>query len=160
MAAELLKRRAQRDVAKVELDIAERELGWCDVKAPIDGVVLKLLAAPGDTVGPSGKEIVALYEPQRLQARIDVPLASIAGVRRGQQVEVRSEVAPRSVTRGVVLRVQRESDLLKNTTQVKVRLIDPDPLLVPETLCRARFLAPKPEDPGAPQASPLFLVPS
>ncbi|MHC4952803.1 MAG: HlyD family efflux transporter periplasmic adaptor subunit [Planctomycetota bacterium] len=159
MAAELKKKMAQHDAAQVEFDIAARELGWCEVKAPIDGVVMKLHAAPGDTVGPSGKEIVALYVPSKLQARIDVPLASIGGVRRGQQVEVRSEVAPRSVTRGVVLRIQRESDLLKNTTQVKVRLIDPDPLLIPETLCRARFLAPKAEEGGAPETVPLFLVP-
>jgi hypothetical protein len=51
-----------------------------------------------------------------------------------------SEVTGSRVTEGRVLRVQRESDLLKNTLQVKVGLIDPDPSLRPETLCRARFI--------------------
>jgi len=134
-------KRAQVAAAEVELKIAQRELDWCEVKAPIDGVVLKLHAAPGDTVGPNGMEIVGLFQPKKLQARIDVPLSSIGSIGVGQAVEIRSEAAPGASTKGVVLRVQRESDLLKNTTQVKVRLIDPDPLLVPETLCRARFLA-------------------
>ena len=77
MAAELLKTKAQRDAAQTELDIAERELAWCEVKSPIDGVVMKLKVAPGETVGPMSGEIVDLYQPEKLQARIDVPLASV-----------------------------------------------------------------------------------
>ncbi len=149
--------RANIASAKTDLDIAERELAWLTVKAPVDGVVLKLLAAPGQPVGPEEEALVSIYDPKKLQARVDVPLASMAGVRVGQEVEIRSEVVGGQVTKGVVLRLQRESDLLKNTLQVKVKLVDPDPLLRPETLCRARFLA-GPGEPaaGAPQ---IFLVP-
>jgi multidrug efflux pump subunit AcrA (membrane-fusion protein) len=157
--------------ARTDLAIAERELGWTVVKAPADGIVMKLLAAPGQPVGPEGGTLpepgqpfateggalVALYDPARLQARIDVPLASMEGLRAGQEVEVTSELLGRRVTKGVVLRVQRESDLLKNTLQVKVKLIDPDPLLRPETLCRARFLTPPGE--AATAAPQLFRVP-
>jgi len=157
--AEAGKARAERDAAKAELAIAERELAWAEVRAPADGVVMKLLAAPGAVVGPGEAEgIVALYDPRRLQARVDVPLASVGGVEVGQEVELRSEVLPGKATKGVVIRVQRESDLLKNTLQVKVRLVDPDPLLRPETLCRARFLAP-PSSAGATRAPALFKVP-
>ncbi len=155
--AAAVKARAEREVAAVELLIAERELGWATLKAPIDGVVMKLHAAPGAEVGPRGEGIVALYDPKRLQARIDVPLASVGGVRVGQDVEVRSEVLGSKSVRGRVLRVQRESDLLKNTLQVKVRLIDPDPLLRPETLCRARFLTPAGEE--GTTGPTLFRVP-
>jgi RND family efflux transporter MFP subunit len=143
--------------ARTDLEIAERELAWATVKAPVDGVVMKLLAAPGQPVGPEGEGLVSIYDPRNLQARVDVPLASMEGVRAGQEVEIRSEVVGSRVTKGVVLRVQRESDLLKNTLQVKVKLIDPDPLLRPETLCRARFLAAKGEQ-GA-SGPQLFLVP-
>jgi len=144
---------AERDAAAVELSIAERELAWAVVRAPIDGVVLRLLSAPGAIVGPEGEGIVSFYDPSRLQARVDVPLGLVGGVRAGQEVEVSSEVLGSRRTKGVVLRVQRESDLLKNTLQVKVRLIDPDPLLRPETLCRARFLAP-PREGGHGGAAP------
>jgi len=132
---------AVRDVAKTELDIARRELDWATIKSPVNGIVLKLLAAPGARIGPAGDGVVALYDPKRLQARIDVPLAAVAGVRVGQEVEIRSEVLGRTSARGTVSRVQRESDMLKNTLEVKVRLTDPDPILRPETLVRARFLA-------------------
>ncbi|MEM8886204.1 MAG: efflux RND transporter periplasmic adaptor subunit [Planctomycetota bacterium] len=142
--------------ARTEAKIAERELAWCEIKAPMDGVVLALEAAPGEAVGPGGKSVVSLYDPKRLQARIDVPLALLGTVRVGQEVEIRSEAAPGHVTRGTVLRMQRESDLLKNTTQVKVRLQEPSPLLVPETLCRARFLGGTRKEETGPT---LFRVP-
>ena len=154
--ANVAHRRAMRNAARVELEIAERELTWATLKAPADGVVLKLLAAPGDVVGPDAKALVSTYDPARLQARIDVSLDSIEGVHVGQEVEISSEVLGSKKTRGVVLRIQRESDLLKNTLQVKVRIDDPDPLLRPETLCRARFQA---SGKTAARGPALFRVP-
>ncbi|MBK8098818.1 MAG: efflux RND transporter periplasmic adaptor subunit [Planctomycetes bacterium] len=139
-AAATARARAARDAAATERQITERELGQCDVKAPIDGVVLRLLAQPGTTVGPDGDGIMTLYRPDRLRARIDVPLGSIGGIHQGQAVELRSEVLGNTIVRGIVQRLQHESDLLKNTLQVKVGITDPPPLLRPETLCRARFL--------------------
>ena len=127
--------------AETEAMIAARELGWATVVAPIDGVVLRLEAEPGDMVGHGQDGVVALYDPTRLRARIDVPLDSIDGVREGQRVEITSEAIGDTVVAGVVQRLQHETDLLKNTLQVKIGLIEPPPLLRPETLCRARFLA-------------------
>lgn len=137
-------------LARTELTIAERELGWAErVLAPVDGIVLRLIAAPGHTTGPGGEGIVALYDAARLQARIDVPLDSVAGVHVGQTVELSSEITGTATVRGEVLRIQHETDLLKNTLQVKVRLIDPPELWRPETLCRARFLGrPRPAGSG------------
>jgi HlyD family secretion protein len=126
--------------ATAELTIAERELGWTTVLAPADGIVLRLFATVGHHVGPTGEPLLWLYDPQHLRARIDVPLALIAGIHDGQAVELRSEVLGNTVLKGRVQRIQRESDLLKNTLQVKVEVLDPPPLLRPETLCRARFL--------------------
>lgn len=127
--------------ARVEQQIAERELGWATVRSPVDGVVLRLEAEPGDMVGHGTKGIVAIYQPGELRARIDVPLDSLAGIHDGQKVEVTSEAIGDVVVHGVVQRLQHETDLLKNTLQVKIGLIDPPALLRPETLCRARFLA-------------------
>lgn len=139
---EVQRAEAMLATARTELAIAERELGWATVTSPVDGVVMKLLAMPGDTVGPGGQGIVSIYDPARLRARIDVPLDSISAVRDGQAVEITSQALGNAVVRGVVQRLQHESDLLKNTLQVKIGLIDPPALLRPETLCRARFLAP------------------
>ena len=121
---------------------------------------MRLEAQPGDLVGQGAAGVVALYDPKKLRARIDVPLDSLAGIFEGQRVEVTSEAIGDVVVAGVVQRLQHETDMLKNTLQVKIGLIDPPALLRPETLCRARFLAPAAEN-GAPAAAAVaaFRVP-
>ena len=149
---------AALDKARVDLKIANRELGWATLRPPIDGVVLRLEANPGDMVGHGQKGVVALYDPKKLRARIDVPIDSLQGVVAGQEVEITSEAIGNQVVKGVVQRLQHETDMLKNTLQVKIGLIDPPPLLRPETLCRARFLAQDDED--GPEVIAAFRVPS
>lgn len=127
--------------AQTELEIADRELGWATVRSPVSGIVMRLVAEPGDMVGPGATGIVAIYDPKQLRARIDVPLDSLTGIHEGQRVEVTSEATGDAVVHGVVQRLQHETDMLKNTLQVKIGLEDPPELLRPETLCRARFLA-------------------
>ena len=155
--AEAERARAQRDVARAELQIASREVDWLTVRSPFTGVVMKVLSQPGAAVGPEGEPILSLYDPKKLRARIDVPLASVGAIREGQRVELRSEVLGGQVVEGKVQRIQRESDLLKNTLQVKVQVIDPPALLRPETLCRARFLVEEAIEAVGAQAA--FLVP-
>jgi RND family efflux transporter MFP subunit len=155
--ADVERAKAQLAAAHAEQQIAARELDLLVVRAPASGVVMKVLAAPGATAGPEGEPILSLYDPLRLRARIDVPLGSVGAVRDGQRVELRSEVLGNVIVHGRVQRTQRESDLLKNTLQVKVQVLDPPPLLRPETLCRARFLAEPTED--AANTPSAFRVP-
>ena len=159
-AASSRKAEATLQKARTDLAIAERELGWASVRSPVSGVVMRLEAQPGDLVGQGAAGVVALYDPKKLRARIDVPLDSLAGIFEGQRVEVTSEAIGDVVVAGVVQRLQHETDMLKNTLQVKIGLIDPPALLRPETLCRARFLAPAAKD-GAPAARAVaaFRVP-
>jgi len=156
--ADAQKADALLDKARTELSIAERELGWATVRSPVDGVVLRLEAQPGDMVGHGATGVVAVYDPKKLRARIDVPIDSLAGIYEGQRVEVTSEAIGDVVVTGVVQRLQHETDMLKNTLQVKVGLEDPPALLRPETLCRARFLAPEDDREGAPAVT-AFRVP-
>ena len=172
---------AEADVAaeKTELDVAEREAGWLVVTSPVDGVVLRRNAAPGSAVGPSrmgrGGEgasgdpgegtILSLYEPGQLQARIDVPVGSVGGLGASRRVTMTAEALPGRTFHGAVTRVLSQADPLKNTLQVKVKIEDPDPLLKPEMLVRAQFLAVEapsgPNGPAGPaSASERILVPS
>lgn len=137
----LAKAKAALAAQETELAVAARELGWTRIVAPVDGVVMRLAGAPGQPAGPDGEPILAIYDPTRLRARIDVPFGSVGAIHDGQEVELRSEALGNQVVRGVVQRVQQESDLLKNTLQVKVGIVAPPALLRPETLVRARFLA-------------------
>lgn len=141
--ADVAKAEAMLEKARTENKIAERELDWAIVRSPVDGVVMRLEAEPGDMVGHGATGVVALYDPKKLRARIDVPIDSLSGIHEGQRVEVTSEAIGDVVVPGVVQRLQHETDMLKNTLQVKIGLEDPPALLRPETLCRARFLAPE-----------------
>lgn len=159
--------------AQVERTVAERDLARLIVRAPVDGVVLRRNAAPGSPVGPSrmargegGAQdagegtLLSIYDPSRIQARIDVPVGSVGGVGAGRKVELTAEALPGRVFHGVVGHVVSQADLLKNSLQVKVAITDPDPLLKPEMLVRARFLAAESAEPTAPAAGAArVLVP-
>jgi len=134
------------------------------IRAPITGLVQRRLKVPGDKImlgmdDPFSAHLLHLYDPEHLQVRVDVPLADAAGVFVGQRCEVVVDILPDVVFAGDVTRITHEADVQKNTLQVKVRVIDPDPVLKPEMLTRVRFLA----EGNAPQrdaAGPTILVPA
>lgn len=136
--AEVARRRAQRDEAQLRLDRMV-------IRAPISGFVQRRHKVPGDKVirnmdDPHSNHIVHIYDPDRIQVRVDVPLADASQVFVGQQCEVVVEVLPDRVFAGRVLRVTHQADLQKNTLQVKVTVENPDPILRPEMLTRVKFL--------------------
>ena len=136
--ANLVEREAERDEA-------ELELARMVIRAPISGFVQRRLKVPGDKViramdSPHSAHLVHLYDPSRLQVRVDVPLADASHVFVGQRCAVVVEVLPDRTFEGVVLRLTSEADLQKNTLQVKVGVLDPVAILKPEMLTRVRFL--------------------
>ncbi|MEM1329138.1 MAG: efflux RND transporter periplasmic adaptor subunit [Planctomycetota bacterium] len=136
--AEVQRAAAARDEATLELDRTT-------IRAPISGFVQRRLKVPGDKAvlmmdSPHSAHIVHLYDPERLQVRVDVPLADASHVSVGQRCEVIVEILPNRTFHGEVLRITHEADLQKNTLQVKVKVLDPDPILRPEMLTRVKFL--------------------
>ncbi|MHC4786685.1 MAG: efflux RND transporter periplasmic adaptor subunit [Planctomycetota bacterium] len=169
-AAEATAHRAQAMVAqaRVRRDEAQLRLDRMVIRAPISGFVQRRLKVPGDKImlamdDPYSAHLAHLYDPKRLQVRVDVPLADAAGIFVGQSCEVVVEILPRVTFNGEVTRITHEADLQKNTLQVKVRVIDPSPLLKPEMLTRVKFL-PRGGEPRAdadtPPAGPALLVPT
>ena len=132
------------EVAEVELAEAKLAQSRTEVRSPVDGVVLRLLATPGKRLMLNMDHIDAstaaiLYEPDKLQARVDVPLADAGKLTVGQQVRISCSLLPDKKFTGTVTRVVGEADLQRNTLQAKVRIAGPDPRLRPEMLCRAEF---------------------
>jgi RND family efflux transporter MFP subunit len=146
-AARAAVQRAEAAVAaaQVKRDEAALLLERMTIRAPISGVVQRRLKQNGDKVmrgmdSPHSAHLVHLYHPERIQVRVDVPLADAANVYLGQPCEVVVEVLPDRTFAGEVTRITHEADLQKNTLQVKVRVLDPEPLLRPEMLTRVKFL--------------------
>ncbi|UCF32961.1 MAG: efflux RND transporter periplasmic adaptor subunit, partial [Phycisphaerales bacterium] len=133
-------------VARARRDEAALRLERMHVRSPAGGVVMARLVEPGSKVmlnmdHPRSAQVVRLYDPNRLQVRVDIPLVDAAKVGVGQPAEVIVEVLPDKVFHGQVTRVVHEADVQKNTLQVKVAIEDPAPEIKPEMLGRARFLA-------------------
>ncbi len=131
---------ARRDEARLKLDRTE-------VRSPADGVVMNRFAEPGAKLVMGMDDIhsahaVRLYDPKRLQVRVDVPLADAAKVGVGQAAKVVVGVLPDKTFDGVITRVVNEADVQKNTLQVKVAITNPTGELKPEMLARVRFMAP------------------
>lgn len=147
----------QAKIKRGETEVARRRLALdrTEIRAPVDGVVMRLFAVPGRKKMVSSDDvdsstIATLFQPDRLQVRIDVPLGEATSVFPGQAVRIRSDGLPDEVTLGTVSHLTGEADLQRNTLQVKVHLKDPDPRLRPEMLCRAEFL----QSPRASEAQP------
>jgi hypothetical protein len=151
------------------------------VRAPADGVVQRLLASVGapagpdaftaremTTVGPGSTGaldtamggVALLYDPAHLQARVEVPVSDVGSIDIDTEVALEVDAVHGRSFRGQVLRLVGEANIQNNKLWVKVRLLDSDPLLRPEMLVRAKFLA-KPGPAGAAVAGrPRLEVPS
>lgn len=140
-----------RAEAHVAQDGAKREeaalrLSRMSVRSPIAGVVMTRLVEPGSRVmlisdDQHASHVARLYDPARLQVRVDIPLAEAAKVGVGHRAEITTEALPDQMFRGIVTRRVDEANIQKNTVQVKVAIDDPSPILRPEMLARVRFFA-------------------
>jgi len=136
----------QARIRGAEIDLEEAELAYSrtKIKAPADGRVLALKAAPGqkkmiDMDAEDSATIAVLYDPAHLQVRVDVPLADAAGLSVGQRAKIRCNLLPDEIFEGEVTRIEGAADIQRNTLQAKVRIENPSPKLRPEMLCRVEF---------------------
>jgi RND family efflux transporter MFP subunit len=144
-------------------DEAALRLSRMEVRSPADGIVMQRLAEPGsklllDMDDPRSAQAARLYDPKRLQVRVDVPLADAAKVGVGMDAKVIVGVLPDRTFSGKVSRVVNEADIQKNTLQVKVAIADPSPELKPEMLARVRFTGARVAAVTAPTGSGNQLV--
>lgn len=142
-------------------DAAALELERMTIRSPITGFVQRRLKGPGDKVvrmmdDPYSAHVLHVYDPSRLQVRVDVPLADAGSIVVGQRCDIIVEILPGRTFAGRVLRITHEADLQKNTLQIKVAVDEPSPLLRPEMLTRVTFVggvastgSPSPEHGGS-----------
>jgi len=140
--------RAARDQAALALERTR-------IVAPMSGVVQRRFAAPGmKRIAAMGdldsSTIVQLYDPERLQVRVDVPLAEVGRVTTGQLVRVFVAMFPDRVFEARVTRITGEADLQRNTLEVKAAIEKPDARFRPEMLCRVEFVESAPAAAGGP----------
>lgn len=138
----------QRDAARAELDAALAELAYMDLTAPLDGVVTRIDARPGQRVG-AGTVLAQVVDLGRLVVAAAVPAAEIGGVvvgrparlgsdadaPLGEVVAVGSDVDPATGTYRVLVSVPAASGLRPGSfTDVHIEAeTHADVLAVPES---------------------------
>ncbi|MBI9017456.1 MAG: efflux RND transporter periplasmic adaptor subunit [Phycisphaerae bacterium] len=148
--AELARLKAEVLNAEAVVGQAKLSLDRTDVRSPVNGIVMKRLAATGTKVMLEGDmktsaDIVHLYNPQKVQVRVDVPLSEAAQIGVEQEAEIIVDVLPDKKFKGKVTRIVHEADIQKNTLEIKVAIIDPTSEIKPEMLARVKFIAKKQE---------------
>ena len=142
---------AKARVAQAEVVLAEAtlRLDRMTVVAPVAGRVFHLIGHPGSRIGSGmmqmlghdGSTVVTLYQPKKLQARVDVRFEDLPKVVVGQPVQIRN-VSSSETLKGRVLFFNSRADIQKNTLEVKVLIENAPPVFKPEMLVEATFLAP------------------
>jgi len=147
MAFETVSMEENIAAAGIAADEARLALERTRIRAPIDGRIMRLLAAPGQKrmLGmddPDSSTVAILYDPGRLQVRAEVQLADAGGLAVGQPARIRTKFLPDHEFHGTVTRIVGEADTNAVTLQAKVAIHDPVDVLRPEMLCSVEFLAP------------------
>jgi len=145
----LLKSQALVAAAQVSLQQAELTFQRMTVMAPRNGRVLNLLASDGTHLqgGPGmggkhdGGAVITMYQPEKLQIRVDVRFEDLPQVQRGQPVQIESPAVPQPL-QGTVLFLSSLADIQKNTLEIKVAIEDSPEVIKPEMLVDVTFLAP------------------
>jgi multidrug efflux pump subunit AcrA (membrane-fusion protein) len=157
---------ADSALARTDLAVAQLRLERMTVRAPIAGRVLHLLARPGTRLmglamhaQQDSSTVVSLYRPEALQLRVDVRLEDVDELSTGQPVRIETPAAGEPLD-GEVLALTSLANIQKNTLEVKVAIKNPPPLLRPEMLATATFLAPAgANDSDSAESTERILVP-
>jgi len=131
---------------EAEMDKIKLAISRTKIYAPIDGIVMRLLARVGskrifDSDNMDSSSIAELYEPDKLQVRVDVPLADAGGLSVGQKTRITVEILPDKTFQGIVTSIVGQADINRNTLQAKVKILNPSSVLRPEMLAKVQFLS-------------------
>ena len=163
--ANLAAANAKLEQSRLALETAQLRLERMVVRSPIAGRVLALNAQPGRRLmginaasERDASTVVTLYDPEKLQVRVDVRLEDVPQVQIGQPVQI-STAATKEPLLGLVLGMTSQADIQKNTLQVKVSIANPSTVIRPEMLAQVTFLAPqRPGDKSEGEQDPLRLL--
>jgi HlyD family secretion protein len=130
--------KAKADAARASVTLDDLRIQRRELRAPAEGVVLEVLAEPGEVVG-AGAPVLTVADPGRIYASVFVPQARLSGIDVGDRASVRADglAAPLG---GKVEHISRRTEFTPRylfsererpnlVVRVKVRIDDPKQLL-------------------------------
>jgi RND family efflux transporter MFP subunit len=133
-----LSSRAALQSARSALANSRQNLGYTQVRSPVNGVVTRRLASPGDVVGPS-QTVFEISNLAGYEIRVNLPLRDWAQTVIGQQVDLRLSGTEGFNARGTVTRISPELDPVTGLGEVVISVTDRGANMFPGVLVEARI---------------------
>jgi HlyD family secretion protein len=105
---------ARANQLRAELEAARTQLGYTEIQAPLDGVVLTKNVEAGEFVNP-GTPVVTLANIDDLWMNIYIPETQTGLVKLGQEVRVTVDAFPNETFTGKITFVSSESEFTPKT---------------------------------------------
>ena len=144
------------EVARAEVEVAQRNEDDMTVRAPYDGVITVKAAQQGEIVSPisagggfTRTGIGTIVDMNSLEVEVDVSENFINRVRVNQPTTVRLNAYPDWSIPGSVIAIIPTADRSKATVMVRVGFKEKDPRILPEMGARVSFLNEPQSAPGA-----------
>lgn len=102
--ADLAKASNDLEFARIERDMAKRDLERCQIKSPMDGFINKMAVVPGSVVSVN-TILMLVLKLDPIHVVMDFPLDRLDDVAVGQKAEVVLDSFPRETFDGTVIRI-------------------------------------------------------
>ena len=112
-------------MSQAEFDVLTRnkqdndlKLQWCNVTAPIDGIITTKFREPGEIVAP-GTALISLANPYEIWAYFYVPYTMLHKLRVGQQVTGILPEADNKKFQGKIIKISEEAEFTPKNVQTR-----------------------------------------
>ena len=133
-------------VAKLEVRRQQERLDDHTIRAPFSGVVTVKAAQPGEIVAPSSAGggftrtgICTIVDMESLEIEVDVNESFIGRVYAGQAVDAQLDAYPDWTIPASVIAIIPTADRAKATVQVRIKIEQPDPKILPDMGVKVAF---------------------
>jgi len=113
---------------ELNLEDAERELGYTEIRAPISGTITHRMVKVGDQIN-AGQELFNIIDFNSIVARLYVPEKELSRIHLLQEVRVESTAFPGKTFEGHVMRIAPVVESKSGMIKVTVGFWDVGPLL-------------------------------
>jgi len=128
----------QRDISKAAMEEATRELERTTIRAPLDGVLNRLLVEPGEYVMP-GTLVAELVDLRRVKVVVDVPERDVPFLKIGQSAEILLGPPENRQLVGTITYIGELADDETRTTRTEITVDNADYELRSGQIVRARI---------------------
>jgi len=158
---------AQVAAEEAALEYGQKLLDYCEVTAPIAGVVLERNVEVGDVVAAEGgrgananAQFASIADMSKLRVEVDISELDIDRIRQVKSCTIVPDAYKDRRYEGHVLWIDPGADYSKATVQVKVRIKDPDDRLRVEGSAQVTFLPEVETAVAATQTGPILWIPA